>query len=402
MGINTDSKKIDEILNRGTEDIIEKKHLKEALLSGRRLNIKFGIDPTGPKIHLGRATLLLKLKDFQDLGHKIILIIGDFTAQIGDASDKDALRKPLTEEDIKKNLENYLPQIGKVLDLKKIQIYYNSQWLDVLKLKTLVSLSMDFTAQQMIQRRNFKERWEAGKPIGVHEMFYPIFQGYDSVAVNADLEIGGFDQLFNLKTGRDVQKFFGNKPQDIMTLKMIYGPDGRKMSTSWGNVINIIDEPKEMFAKIMEVNDDLIAEYFECCTRVPMAEVKKTIKGIEAKKIHPKEAKKILASAIVSTFHSKEEAESAQKEYEKTREQGELPTNIKEVKISEKEINILELLVKLGLSESKGEARRIVEQGGVKIIDKENTEIKNNWKENIEIKKELIVQAGKRNFRKII
>jgi tyrosyl-tRNA synthetase len=204
MKINTDPKKIDEILSRGTEDIIEKKHLKEELLSGRRLNIKFGIDPTGPKIHLGRATLLLKLKDFQELGHKIILIIGDFTAQIGDASDKDALRKPLTEAEIKKNLEDYLPQIGKVLDLEKTEVYYNSKWLSVLKLSTLVSLTMNFTAQQMIQRRNFKERWDSQKPIGVHEMFYPIFQGYDSVAVSADLELGGFDQLFNLKTGPEV------------------------------------------------------------------------------------------------------------------------------------------------------------------------------------------------------
>jgi tyrosyl-tRNA synthetase len=401
MKINTDPKKIDEILSRGTEDIIEKKHLKEELLSGRRLNIKFGIDPTGPKIHLGRATLLLKLKDFQELGHKIILIIGDFTAQIGDASDKDALRKPLTEAEIKKNLEDYLPQIGKVLDLEKTEVYYNSKWLSVLKLSTLVSLTMNFTAQQMIQRRNFKERWDSQKPIGVHEMFYPIFQGYDSVAVSADLELGGFDQLFNLKTGREVQKFFGMKPQDIMTLKMIYGPDGRKMSTSWGNVINIVDKPTEMFAKIMEAKDELIQEYFECCTRLPIAEVKKIIKGIETKKMHPKDAKKILASEIVSIFHSSEGAEAAQKEYEKTREQGELPTDIKGIKISEKEINILDLLVKSGLASSKGEARRMVEQGGVKFIDKENVEIKKDWKENVEIKKGIIIQAGKRNFRKI-
>lgn len=402
MKINTDPKKIDEILSRGTEDIIDKKHLKQELLSGRRLNIKFGVDPTGPRIHLGRATALLKLKDFQDLGHKIILIIGNFTAQIGDASDKDSLRKPLTEKEIKDNLKTYLEQIGKVIDLSKAEVYYNEQWLSVLKLHTLLSLSMNFTAQQMIQRRNFKERWEAGKPIGLHEMFYPILQGYDSVAVNAAVELGGFDQLFNLKTGRDVQKFFGGKPQDIITLKMIYGLDGRKMSTSWGNVINILDEPNLMFDKIMSLQDNLVGDYFECCTRVPMAEIKKYKKGLDGKKVNPKEVKKILAKAIVSIFYSKEVAEKAEKEFEKVSEKKELPTEIKEIIIKEKEINILDLLVKLGLVKSKGEARRIVEQGGVKFIQKGEAEIKSNWQEIIKIEKGAVIQAGKKNFRKII
>lgn len=404
MEINTDPKKIDEILSRGTEDIIDKKHLRQELLSGRQLNVKFGVDPTGPKIHLGRATLLLKLKDFQALGHKIILIIGNFTAQIGDASDKDSLRKPLTKEEINKNLENYLPQIGKVLDLKKTEVYYNEKWLSVLKLHTLISLSMNFTAQQMIQRRNFKERWEAGKPIGVHEMFYPILQGYDSVAINADLEVGGFDQLFNLKTGRDIQKFFGMKPQDVMTLKMIYGLDGRKMSTSWGNVINITDEPEDMFGKIMSLRDEQIFEYFECCTRVPMEEIKKIQKDLESKKINPKEAKKILAKEIISIFYGPdpEPSRAAEEEFEKVFEKKDLPTKIKEVAIKNKEINLLDLLLKLGLFNSKAEARRVVQQSGVKFIFNKKTEIKSDWQEVVKIKKGTIVQSGKRNFRKII
>ncbi|MFA5087003.1 MAG: tyrosine--tRNA ligase [Candidatus Paceibacterota bacterium] len=402
MEINTDPKKIDEILSRGAEDIIDKKHLRAELLSGRRLNIKFGIDPTGPKIHLGRATLLLKLKDFQDLGHKIILIIGNFTAMIGDASDKDSLRKPITEEEINKNMENYLPQIGKVLDLKKTEVYYNEKWLSVLKLNALISLSMNFTAQQMIQRRNFKERWEDGKPIGLHEMFYPILQGYDSVAVNADLELGGFDQLFNLKTGREVQKFFGMKPQNIMTLKMIYGLDGRKMSTSWGNVINILDKPQDMFGKILSLRDEQIFEYFECCTRVDIGEIKKIKKSLETKKINPKEVKKILAKAIIGIFYSAKEAEQAEQEFEKVFEKKDLPTNIQKVLIKEKEINILELLIKLDLFKSKAEARRVVEQGGVKFIFGEGMEIKSDWQEAIKIKKGTVVQSGKRNFRKII
>ncbi len=402
MKINTDLKKIEEILSRGVEDIIDKKELKQELLSGRCLNIKFGIDPTGPMIHLGRATLLLKLKDLQDLGHKIILIIGDFTAQIGDASDKDSLRTPKTKQEIKKNMENYLPQIGKILDLKKTEVCYNEKWLSALELNTLISLSMNFTAQQMIQRRNFKERWEAQKPIGLHEMFYPILQGYDSVAVKADLELGGFDQLFNLKTGREVQKFFKMKPQNLITLKMIYGLDGRKMSTSWGNVINILDKPILMFDKVMSLRDDLILSYFECCTRVPISEIKKIQKDLSSKKINPKEIKKRLALEIVSIFHSQKEAEQAEKEFEKVFENKELPTEIKEVSIKEKELNILELLVKLEIFTSKAEARRVVEQGGIKFVFDNQTEIKLDWKEIIKIRKGLIVQAGRRKFRKII
>ncbi|MDD5568976.1 MAG: tyrosine--tRNA ligase [Candidatus Pacebacteria bacterium] len=401
MKKGADTEKIEELLARGAEDIIDKKHLKEALLSGKKLNIKFGIDPTGPKIHLGRATLLLKLKDFQDLGHKITLIIGNFTAQIGDASDKDSLRPPLTEDEVKNNMRDYLPQIGRILDLKKTDIKYNSEWLQKLCAKDLILLTMGFTAQQMIHRRNFKERWEAEKPIGVHELLYPILQGYDSVAVKADVELGGFDQLFNLKTGREIQRTFGQNPQDIMTLKMIYGLDGRKMSTSWGNVITILDDPKEMFGKLMSLKDGHIIDYFECCTRVPMKQVNAYKKELESKKTNPKEIKKILAKEIISNFYSAKEAEQAEKEFEKVFEKKDLPSQIKGIKIKEKELDILDLLILMDLAKSKGEARRLVEQGGVKIISGKGAKIISNWKEKIEIKKGLIIQSGKRNFRKI-
>ena len=388
--------KIEELLSRGAEDIIDKKHLKEALFSGKKLNIKFGVDPTGPNIHLGRATILMKLRDFQDLGHKITLIIGDFTALIGDASDKTAMRKPLTSKDIKENMKNYLFQIGKILDLKKTNVKYNSEWLGKLSTKDLIQISTSFTAQQMIQRRNFKERWEQGKEIGLHELLYPIFQGYDSVAIKSDVEIGGFDQLFNLKTGRDLQRLFKQKPQDVMTLKMIYGLDGRKMSTSWGNVINITDDPKDIFGKIMSLKDELIFEYFECCTRVPMTkikEIKKTIKN-------PKEIKKILGKEIVKQFYSEKQAQEAKEEFEQVHEKKDLPTEIKEIKIKEAKLNILDLLVLIGLSKSKGEAKRVLEQGGIKIIRGESINIEKDWKKIIIIE-EMIIQSGKRNFVKI-
>jgi tyrosyl-tRNA synthetase len=392
---NMNSQKIEEILSRGTEDIIDKKHLKEALLSGKKLNVKFGIDPTGPKIHLGRATQLMKLRDFQDLGHRVTLIIGDFTAMVGDASDKTAMRKPLSAREIKENMKDYLPQIGRIIDLKKTDVRYNSEWLNKLKIKELVEICMNFTAQQMIQRRNFKERWEGGKEIGLHELLYPIFQGYDSVAVKADLEIGGFDQLFNLKAGRELQRFFKQEPQDIMTLKMIYGLDGRKMSTSWGNVINILDDPKDMFGKIMSLRDELILGYFESCTRVPLAEIKNALGSA-----NPRDVKKRLAREIVANFHSSKKAEEAEKEFEKIFEEKNLPSEIKEIKIKEKKMSILDLLVSVGLAKSKAEAKRLVEQGGVKIIKEKKSFIEKDWKKTITIEN-MVIQSGKRNFRKI-
>jgi tyrosyl-tRNA synthetase len=398
----TDEKLIDEVLSRGAEDIIDRKSLKEKLMSGKQLNIKFGIDPTGPKIHLGRATVLAKLRDFQDLGHKVTLIIGDFTALIGDASDKTAVRKPLTEDEIKNNLKDYLAQIGMVLDMKKTEVKHNKEWLGKMKAGDLVSLCMNFTAQQMIQRRNFKERWDGEKPIGLHELLYPIFQGYDSVAIKSDLELGGFDQLFNLKAGRELQRVFGQEPQDIMTLRMIYGLDGRKMSTSWGNGIFITDDPKDMYGKLMTLKDELIIDYFESCTRVPLGKIKEYKNSLEKKTMNPKEAKKILAKEIIKYFHGEEKAEEAEKEFEQVFEDKQLPTEIQEAKLSEGETDSLELLLEVGIAKSKGEARRLIEQGGVKIMIGDKTETIKDWRGPIFVKKGMVIQSGKRNFRKIV
>jgi tyrosyl-tRNA synthetase len=402
MKIITDEEKIEEILSRGSEDIIDRDHLKKKLMSGKQLNIKFGIDPTGPKIHLGRATILLKLKDFQDLGHKITLIIGDFTALIGDASDKDSIRKPLTEKEIKENLKDYLKQIGQILDLKKVEVKHNKDWFGKMKAEELIRLSMNFTAQQMIQRRNFKERWDSEKPIGVHELLYPLLQGYDSVVIKSDLEIGGFDQLFNLKAGRELQRTFNQEPQDVMTLRMIYGLDGRKMSTSWGNVINILDEPKDMFGKLMTLKDELIIGYFESCTRVPMLQINEFKNSLESKEINPKDIKKILAKEIIAFFYDRKKAEEAEKEFEQVFEEKKLPTEIEEIKIDEKKINVQDLLLKLNLVSSKGEAKRVIEQGGVRAIKGEKIEEIKDWQLELEIEKGVIIQVGKRNFRKIV
>ncbi|MEK7104352.1 MAG: tyrosine--tRNA ligase, partial [Patescibacteria group bacterium] len=361
MSIDTNPEKIKELLERGVEQVFDKKHLETQLLSGKVLRIKHGVDPTGPKIHIGRAISLWKLRAFQDLGHKIVLIIGDFTAQIGDASDKEAMRKCLTEKEIKENMKDYQKQIGKILDIKKMEFRYNSEWLDKLTGKDIVRLAMKFTAQQTIQRRNFKERWDSGNSIGLHELLYPLLQGYDSVAVKANVEIGGYDQLFNLNTGRDMQRFFQQEPQDIMVSKMLNGLDGRKMSTSWGNIITIVDEPKEMFGKIMSMKDEQIGDYFELCTQTPMEITKKIKEWIEREikgnveefkeieeylknTISEKNLKVALAKEIVKLYHGEKEAENAKEEFEKVHQRGELPSEMTEWQARKEEYNILDLL----------------------------------------------------------
>ena len=398
MQIETNYKKVEEVLTRGVEKVINLNHLRKRLLSGRKLRIKHGIDPTGPKIHIGRATQLWKLKDFQELGHKIILIIGDFTAQIGDASDKQAMRRPLTAKEVKENMKNYIKQIAKILDIKKVEFHYNSEWLNKLTIKKLLNLAMNFTAQQTIQRRNFKERWERGKPIGLHELAYPLLQGYDSVAVKADVELGGFDQLFNLKIGRDVQKIFGQESQDIMTLKMLFGLDGRKMSTSWGNVINITDKSEEQFGKIMSMKDELILDYFELCTRIPLEEIKKMGKELKKNQINLRDLKLKLAREIVRLYHGKKAAKRAEKEFRRVFERKELPSRIPNISIKVKKLNILNLLVETKLTSSKSEAKRLILQKAVKI----NGVLKENWQEIIEIKNGMVIQVGKRRFRKVV
>jgi len=398
MQIETNYKKVEEVLTRGVEKVINLDHLRKRLLSGRKLRIKHGIDPTGPKIHIGRATQLWKLKDFQELGHKIILIIGDFTAQIGDASDKQAMRRPLTAKEVKENMKNYIKQIAKILDIKKVEFHYNSEWLNKLTIKKLLNLAMNFTAQQTIQRRNFKERWERGKPIGLHELAYPLLQGYDSVAVKADVELGGFDQLFNLKAGRDIQKIFGQESQDIMTLKMLFGLDGRKMSTSWGNVINITDKSEEQFGKIMSMKDELILDYFELCTRITLEEIKKMGKELKKNQINPRDLKLKLAREIVRLYHGKKAAKRAEKEFRRVFERKELPSRIPNISIKVKKLNILNLLVETKLTSSKSEAKRLILQKAVKI----NGVLKENWQEIIEIKNGMVIQVGKRRFRKVV
>ena len=394
---DTNSQKIEEILTRGVEEIFEKDSLTKKLQSGRQLRIKLGIDPTGPKIHIGRAFQFWKLRDFQDLGHKIVLIIGDFTAQIGDASDKQAMRQVLTEKEIKENLKDYLNQIGKILNLKKVEVRYNSEWFKKMKVKDFVTLQMIFTAQQTIQRRNFKERWDEGKPIGLHELDYPLFQGYDSVAVKSDVEIGGSDQLFNLQAGREIQKFFKQTPQDIMTSKMLNGLDGRKMSTSWGNIITIIDEPKDMYGKVMSMKDELIDEYFELTTRLSESEI------LEIKKSsnNPRDIKARLANEIVKMYHGEKNAKLAEEEFNKVFKNKELPSDMPVFETEKNKYPVLELLCDSKLVPSKNEAKRLIEGNAVEVINGESKEKVADWKQEISLENDMIIKVGGRRFTKI-
>lgn len=363
-----------EILERNIEEVIVKEDLEKKLASDKKLRIKHGIDPTGPKIHIGRAVVLWKLKEFQELGHKIVLIIGDFTALIGDASDKLSKRSILSKKQIKENMKDYLPQISKILDLKKAEVHYNSEWFKDLELLDFLNIKQYFTAQQLIQRRNFKQRWDSNKEIGAQELDYPILQGYDSVAIKADVELGGSDQLFNLKAGRKVQEIFKQEPQNIITTKMLIGLDGRKMSTSWGNVINITDEPNDMFGKIMSMKDGLMSDYFELATQVEEKEIKDILKQ------NPRQAKARLALEIVKLYHGEEKAKQASKEFDKVFKRKELPQDIPEIKVKSKEL--VDILVETKMASSKSEAKRLIEQGGVKFKDN-------------------ILQVGKRRFIKI-
>ncbi|HUY69704.1 MAG TPA: tyrosine--tRNA ligase [Candidatus Tyrphobacter sp.] len=392
------SEAIDELLSRGVTEIIDRTHLRKVLLAGKPLRIKLGIDPTGPRIHLGNAVIIRKLRDFQRLGHKAVFIVGDFTAQIGDPSDKLAKRPMLTALEVKANLKSYRDQLSKIIDLSRAEFVFNSRWLSKLTFKEVALLAETFTVQQMLARRNFKERYEKGTEISIREFLYPLMQGYDSVEVKADVEIGGFDQLFNVMAGRTIQQFYGQKPQDILTGEMLEGTDGRKMSKSWGNVINITDEPNDMFGKVMSVRDDLIIKYFTLTTDVSLEEIKIFEKDLKSGKLNPRDAKARLAREIVSLYHGDAAAKKAEAEFDKVFRTKGLPSEIKTKKLTKPVFELAELLVATRLAKSKSEAARLIGQGGVKIDGIEQSD----FREKISLSKEgVLIQVGKRNFLRV-
>ena len=325
-----DKERKERALSWGVEEIFVRESLEKKIESGDLLRVKLGIDPTSPNIHLGRAIVLWKLREFQDLGHTVVFIVGDFTARIGDPSDKLEKRPTLSLEEIKKNIKTYRAQVGKIIDLKKAEFHFNSRWLSRLKFAEIAELAECFSVQQMSHRRNFAERMERGEEISLREFLYPLMQGYDSVKVSADVEVGGFDQLFNLKAGRLIQKHYGKKEQDIVVCQMLEGTDGRKMSSSWGNVINVSDSPEDMFGKVMSIRDELIPKYLNLCARAGEEEVNSFKKEISSG-TNPRDLKMRLAGKIVALYHGEKKASRANKNFTKTFQKKEIPKKAEEI-----------------------------------------------------------------------
>lgn len=399
-GVDTSDAAIQEVLTRGVVDIIVREDFEKQLRSGRKLRVKLGIDPTGPLMHIGRTVPLFKLRQLQHMGHQIVLIIGDFTAIVGDASDKDAQRTMLTRDQIEANMATYKEQIGRVLDLDKVEFRYNSEWLAPLNFNDVIRLASKFTVAQMIQRENFSDRWDQGKPIGLHEILYPLMQGFDSVAIEADVEIGGTDQLFNLMAGRALQEDFGQPPQTVLTLNMMAGTDGRKMSTSWGNAIWILDDARDQYGKIMSMADHVIPTYMESITGIPMEETRRISEGITNGSIHPMDAKKQLAREIVRMYHGEAAAEQAQEDFERQFQQRGLPTQVPVVPVEKAlggkanengEVGILDLLINVGLAPNRKQAQRLAEQGGVRIGEERVTD-REQW---VKPADGMIIKAGR-------
>ncbi len=376
-----------DILERGVSEIIEEKSLKKKLNSGRKLRVKLGIDPTGPDLHLGHTVNLWKLRQFQDLGHKVVLIIGDFTATIGDPSGQNKERTPLTKQEVKRNMKGYIEQAGKILDIKKTEIRYNSEWHEKEGLDAAIKLGRTATYQQLTRRADFQERIKRDDEITFMELFYPLLQGYDSVKVKADVEIGGTDQKFNLLMGRQVQRKYGQKEQDIITLPLLLGIDGvKKMSKSEDNYISLQESADDIFGKVMRITDDEITTYYELVSPASFAEVKK----IKKEKVSGKKARDLkfeLALLITEFYKGKEKAEKAAEKFETMYKKNQTPEDIPESTTQKKEWNIVELIVDRDPELSKGEARRLVRQGAVyfnnKKVENADAKVKLSQKDNI-------------------
>lgn len=394
---NTDPKKIEEILTRGVEEAIVKEELKKKLSSGKRIRLYFGVDPTGSLLHLGHAVNLWKLRDFQDLGHEVILLIGDFTARIGDPSGKDAARKPLTEREVKENFKNYKKQASKILDFSKVKIKYNSAWLSKLKFADILKLASNFTVQQMLVRDMFDRRMKENLPISLQEFMYPLMQGYDSVAMDVDLELAGNDQTFNALAGRTLQKIYNNKDKDILTCKLLLGTDGRKMSKTYNNFVALDDQPNDMYGKIMSMKDELIDSYFELATRLSAEEISQ----IKNSSDNPRDIKAKLAKEIVKMYHGEKNAEMAEEEFNKVFRNKELPSDMPVFETKENNYPVVDLLCDSKLAPSKKEAKRLVEQNAVEVINREAKTKITDWKAEVKLEEGMIVKVGGRRFIKI-
>ncbi len=389
------------LLKRGTVEIFTEDELSERLAdsakTGRQLRIKLGLDPTSADIHLGHTVVLRKMRQFQDLGHKAVLIIGDYTARIGDPSGQNTTRPMLSPQQIEENAKTYFQQAGKILDTseKKLEVRYNSEWLSELRLADIIKLTGNMTVARMLERDTFELRHKKGDPIGVHEFLYPLMQGYDSVMIKSDVELGGTDQTFNNLVGRDIQRAYGQKPQIVITTPILVGLDGKeKMSKSKGNYIGVTDQAGDMFGKIMSISDDMMENYFTLLTDLPTDEIKELV---NPKKTHPKKAKVLLGKTIVAAFYNEATAQLAAAEFDKVFAQGQLPDEIPEIQIPPEPIMASKLLLQCGLVSSGAEGKRIIKQSGCTIDGRKISDPN----EQITPTEGMVVQVGKRKFARL-
>ena len=393
-----------ENLTSGAAEVLPKGGLVAKLALGRPLRVKLGFDPTKPDLHLGHAVVLNALRRFQDAGHQVVVIIGDFTARIGDPTGKEATRPPLTAEDVKSHAETYLQQLGKIIDLTRAEIRTNSTWLEPMGLTEVIQLCAQATVAQMLARENFAKRYERQDPIALHEFLYPLLQGYDSVAIQADIELGGTDQTFNLLMGRELQSARGQAPQVVMTFPILEGLDGvQKMSKSLGNTIELTDTPADMYGKTMSIPDALLQSWWRLASGLPAADIELRLAALVAGQIHPRDSKMALARAIVTRYHDAESATAAEDGFIRQFQQRELPPDMPEVRIAASERPLANLLVEAGLAASASEARRLVTQGGVKRHDGPDAVVLKDALAPIMLGAEpVVLQVGKRRFAKVV
>lgn len=399
MAVITDKSKINNVLIRGVETIYpDRQSLEKLLLSGKKIKLYCGFDPSAPSMHIGNAILINKLAQFQKLGHEVIFLIGDFTGMIGDPTDKTAARKKLSREEVLANAKNYKKQASAYLKFRgenSAKTERNSKWCDKLNFRDLIEVSSNFTVQQMIQRDMFQERMKEGRPIYLHEFLYPLAQAYDSVVLDVDLEIGGNDQMFNMMCGRDLMKTMKNKEKFVMTLKLLADEQGKKMGKSEGNVVFLDESLENMYGKIMSWPDGVIGIGFELCTNIPTAEVEEIFKQLKGGEVNPRDLKMKLAFEITKLVHGAHKAKVAQEHFIKTVQNKEVPDEIEEKKLARAEWKLPDLLMEIGLAWSKGEARRLIEQGGIKI----DGEAVKDINQEIKITAEgVLLQRGKRQF----
>jgi tyrosyl-tRNA synthetase len=395
------------ILKRGTVEIVPEEELlqklRRSVALGVPLKVKLGLDPSAPDIHLGHTVVLQKLKQFQDLGHQVQLVIGDFTGRIGDPTGKSETRKQLSEEEVKRNAETYVRQFGKILNADKMEVHFNSTWLAPLTFAEVVALSAKTTVARMLERDDFQKRYANEQPISIHEFFYPLMQGYDSVALQSDIELGGTDQKFNLLMGRHLQKEYGQEQQAVIMTPLLVGLDGeKKMSKSLGNYIGIDESPNEIYGKAMSIPDELMMNYFEYATDLSLEELQELKEGLTTGKIHPRDAKMKLAYTLVRMFHNEEAAREAEEYFKAVFQQRKLPDDIEEREILSSslengKIGVISLLTALGLVPSNAEGRRMIQQGAVRI----NEERIDDVNAAIAVKDGMIVQVGKRKFAQV-